>query len=286
MLELRESSGLHRGAALPVMEGRTSIGAGDDCGIVRLAPGIADRECVLVRHGGLTRPDGHARGPSVLRGMVRPIVGAVALLGFGSIAANVPALFSGSAQAVVALPAVPDRWTASAALARADTQPIVRAVSEPPPGGMYEPTRRDRADDERAGPSDLAGSAEFPLADDGERLRAGRVIARLSRQVPDAPPVTLRQASQAERLPVKVDPVMGGPSANVTIGAGRRLYVGDELAAWKLVAIESAEVMSQGQRRVEIDWWVRARESLPLATPPSAPRAAAAAPSGDESQSL
>jgi type III secretion protein D len=114
---------------------------------------------------------------------------------------------------------------------------------------------RDAELDTRLQLSESAGAWQLRGAiDDEERLRAGRVIARLHRQVPDAPSVTLRQVSQAELLPFKVDSVMSGPSANVTIGKGRRLYVGDEFGGWKLVAIDAGKVVFQGQRRVEIDW--------------------------------
>ena len=370
MRELRVLNGLHRGAALPVNEGRTSIGSGDDSDVVLVDLGIAARECVLVRHGDLIwlHPLGEgcrsARGDvirsstrvrerrafqvgelwlmvcdesaqwprrvpsprytsrrarrgrlpaggspaagqgspnrrlSALRQSVRPIVGAVALLAFASIASNVPTLFGGSAQALVATSAAPGKWTASAALVRPDLEPLVRMTPGPGHGGPDGSIHRTRADEERAAPLRAAGSltsgnpddrdrqgaldeartvlermlrdAELDTRlqlsesagawqlrgaiDDEERLRAGRVIARLHRQVPDAPSVTLRQVSQAELLPFKVDSVMSGPSANVTIGKGRRLYVGDEFGGWKLVAIDAGKVVFQGQRRVEIDW--------------------------------
>jgi type III secretion protein D len=364
MLELRVLNGLHRGAALPVMEGRTSIGAGDDCDVLLLDVGIAARECVLLRHGDLiwlhplgdgcrsargdvireskrvrTRrafqvgelwlmvcdesapwpnrvpspryasrsasrgrvPAGGspaAGGSSAPRKLVRPIVGAVVLLAFGVIASNVPMLFGGSAQAVVAAPAIPDRWTASAALVRTDTGPLVSVTPAPGQTELDAATHPDRAYEGRTAPRGAAGGrpagsrddrdrqalleeawaslqrllrdAELDTRlqlsetgdawqlrgaiDDEDRLRAGRLIARFLRQFPDAPAVTLQQVSQAELLPFKVDSVMSGPSASVTIGAGRRLYVGDEFGGWKVVAIDSAKVVFQGHRRVEIDW--------------------------------
>jgi type III secretion protein D len=364
MLELRVLNGLHRGAALPVMEGRTSIGAGDDCDVVLLDLGIAACECVLLRHGDLIwlHPIGDgcrsargdvireskrvrarrafqvgelwlmvcdessqwpnrvpspryasrsvsrgrvpvggspvAGGSSTLRKLVRPIVGAVGFLAVGLIGSNVPMFFGGSAQAVVAAPAIPDRWTASAALVRTDTEPLVRVTPAPGQADLDAATHPDRADEVRTAPRGAAGGrlagshddrdrhavldearaslqrllrdAELDTRlqlsetgdawqlrgaiDDEDRLRAGRVIARFRKQLPEAPSVTLRQVSQAELLPFKVDSVMSGPSGSVTIGAGRRLYVGDEFGGWKLVAIDSAKVVFQGHRRVEIDW--------------------------------
>jgi type III secretion protein D len=258
MLELRVLNGLHRGAALPVIEGRTSIGAGDDCDVVLLDLGIAARECVLLRHGDLIWLHPVGDGCRSARGELRRVSKRVRERRAFLVGERWPIVRDRSAQwpRRVPSPRYATRSTRrgrvfaggssaagrSSALVRPGIEPLVPTVPGPGPGGW---TRRltdialTRSVWGRAEPR-AAGLPAVTMTATGRRCSRKRGPRSSACCV----------MSQAELLPFKVDSVMSGPSASVTIGADKRLFVGDEFGGWKLAGIDSSKVVFQGHRRV------------------------------------
>jgi type III secretion protein D len=54
--------------------------------------------------------------------------------------------------------------------------------------------------------------------------------------------------------PFKITQIVGGPNGHVVLEDGRRLFLGDEVDGLRLVAIDNAKVIFDGQRRYEVRW--------------------------------
>lgn len=90
--------------------------------------------------------------------------------------------------------------------------------------------------------------------DEEERGRLERMVQAFERKY--APPVKVVATivPWSELLPFRVVQVTSGKGANVVLDSGQRLYVGDSVQAWRLVAVEPGKVVFDGKRRVEVAW--------------------------------
>ncbi|KMT55626.1 FHA domain-containing protein [Pseudomonas fildesensis] len=87
-----------------------------------------------------------------------------------------------------------------------------------------------------------------------EMALLSRMLGRFAEQFDTPVPVISRVSEGSSQPPFKITQIVGGPNGHVVLEDGRRLFLGDEVDGLRLVAIDNAKVIFDGQRRYEVRW--------------------------------
>lgn len=81
-----------------------------------------------------------------------------------------------------------------------------------------------------------------------------RMLVRFAEQYHSPVPVVNRVREGSSRPPFKIQQIVGGANGHVVLDGGKRLFLGDETDGLRLVAIDNARVVFDGQQRYEVRW--------------------------------
>lgn len=293
MYELRVLTGLHRGAALPLVGERWILGADEDADLVLFDPGIKPRHCRLewqedgwmltAMQGKITDAEGHrlealpALRPHMafsLNGIWMTIVEAntpwpsddvdVSVVPSSAPATPPAARRSGvpfflgflSAAAIVA----------TSAWATLTPEPAPAPVSEAEPDkpvlsvatDVEQQLRRMLVDRE------LGTKVQVEVSDQrivlngtllpSEQDLVGRMLTRFQQRFSTPLPIDNQISHQSPILPFEIAQITSGPMGSVVTSDGKRLFIGDELDGVRLVAVDSNKVLFKGEQDFEVIW--------------------------------
>lgn len=81
-----------------------------------------------------------------------------------------------------------------------------------------------------------------------------RMLDRFREQFDTSVPVISQVRERNTQLPFKIVQIVGGKNGHVVLEDGRRLFLGDEVDALRLTAIDNDKVVFDGQQRYEVGW--------------------------------
>ncbi|MFL7961136.1 FHA domain-containing protein [Pseudomonas kielensis] len=294
MFELRVLSGLHRGAALPLVGEEWVVGAAEEADLALYDPGICARHVRLSQlHGQWTLDplegavcDGQGQPWAALEPLLANVPFAVAGIWLCLAPAEQPwppetaqddevAAGRGSAKSA-ARPSWPRRLAIAAVVITVassawafTSQPTetLRSPAQPPAGSKValddvEAVRLELA--RMLQERDLAAGVQVELRNDrlvlvGELPRqrlamVERLIERFNARYEAPVVITAEVKERLTQLPFQIAQIVGGKRGHVVTSNGRRLFLGDQIDGLRLTAIDNNKVTFEGDQRYEVTW--------------------------------
>ncbi|MDH2435702.1 FHA domain-containing protein [Pokkaliibacter sp. MBI-7] len=294
MYELRVLTGLHRGAALPLIGEQWLIGADENADLVLFDPGIKPEHCRLqwqedswaltALQGKVTDAEGHrlesiealrANMAFAINGIWLTVVDANTPwpveddepIAAASQVATVPAqarrsvvpfvLGFLSAAAIVAT----STW---AALSPAPEQPAVNTQSASNKMSLSSSTDVEQQLKQMLNDRELGDKVKVRVHGQQVLLTGAlsrdeqdlvkRMLSRFQKRFTTPLLVDNQISTLSLKLPFDIVQITSGPMGHVVTSDGRRLFVGDELDGIRLVSIEASKVTFKGKQDYEVTW--------------------------------
>lgn len=293
MFELRVLSGLHRGAALPLVGGHWHVGACDEADLALYDPGVC------ARHVGLRCVDGRwsveaEEGPlcdeqgqrqALIANLSPGVPFAVGAIWLCVVAADQlwPEETAETAPETAAVPrqtaprpslakrlgiaaAVITLAGSAWALSTPSVDPLrLDQPASTSPRQVLETISEVRRElQHMLRERDLSTLVEVRERD-GRVVLSGAVpkdrlpvVARMIERFVERfdTPIAITDASQEQRneLPFRIVQIVGGKQGHVVTADGRRLFLGDEIEGLRLTAIDNSKVRFEGEQRYEVSW--------------------------------
>lgn len=90
--------------------------------------------------------------------------------------------------------------------------------------------------------------------DADEQSRLERLLVKFEREHRPGFPIRASVLPAIKLLPFRIVQVSGGRNANIVTADGHRLYPGDTLSGYRLVAIEGNRLSFEGRRKLDVVW--------------------------------
>ncbi|PXF32314.1 hypothetical protein WH50_05215 [Pokkaliibacter plantistimulans] len=294
MYELRVLTGLHRGAALPLIGEQWLIGADENADLVLFDPGIKPEHCRLqwqegnwaltALQGKVTDAEGHrlesieALGANVafaINGIWLTVVDAntpwpveddepiaatnpVATAPVQARRSVVPFVLGFlSAAAIVAT----STW---AALSPAPERPAVNSQNASNKMSLSSSTDVEQQLKQMLNDRELGDKVKVRVHGQQVLLTGAlsrdeqdlvkRMLSRFQKRFTTPLLVDNQISTLSLTLPFEIVQITSGPMGHVVTSDGRRLFVGDELDGIRLVSIEASKVTFKGKQDYEVTW--------------------------------
>jgi type III secretion protein D len=88
--------------------------------------------------------------------------------------------------------------------------------------------------------------------DDEDRLRLERAVQSFNAQFKPKFPITINIMSATTLLPFKVTQIISGKLAGITTEDGQRIFIGDSLDGYRLVAVQGNKASFDGKRKIDV----------------------------------
>jgi len=293
MFELRVLSGLHQGAALPLVGEQWVVGAAEDADLALYDPGICARHVRVSQRQGewlldrLEGTVGDTEGePQVLQANAPFSVAGVWLClaladqPWPSEAVLDDAAPIGASQETLkpaARPSWPKRLAIAAAVItvassawaftsqptqtvdRSPAQPLkrVKVTLDNVEAVRLELDRMLQERDLDAGVRVEVDNDRLVLVGELPRQRLAvveRLIERFNDRYDTPVTLTANVKEHLTQLPFQIAQIVGGKRGHVVTSDGRRLFLGDQIDGLRLTSIDSGKVVFEGDQRYEVTW--------------------------------
>lgn len=271
MYELRVLSGLHQGAALPLIGEQWTVGASEDDDLALFEPDLAAGALSLARLDGQWTVNGEpveAQNPwqlghvwlmishttSPWESFEQPAekvqeqtpTGKTSKWGIGLLGTAVVTLSS---------------WAMSVPVVE-EPQPAATPIDAPLPLNNTELTRdilhhmlKDRdlgSININVGQQDITLSGTLVTEEELQRL--SRMVERFNRKYQSPLPLHNEVRQRQFKLPFRITQVTTGPMAHLVTNDGNRLFVGDEVEGVRLLEIADNRIIFGGKFQLELAW--------------------------------
>lgn len=286
-LELRVVSGLHQGAALPLLDDQVTVGSGDDCDVILLDDDVQSTHLTLIRaeNGSwMTAPDQQAidLGRAIAIGRAAIMICEVGSPWQPAARSDSPDIVSPSSAThrrgfprthplafrlmcvclgFLCLSGISFITIYSSSPVAPTPLPHPAASAAPHIASPDQLEQRVTRLFKDWGVNDLVELriVEKTIQIDGvlspsELQRVNSVVSEIHREWGSDVKVELRVHPLQTTLPFEIREVFYGPVPNITLSDGARLFVGDSYLGVRLSEIRPGLMVFNGTRKIEVTW--------------------------------
>jgi type III secretion protein D len=293
MYELRVLTGLHHGAALPLVGQEWLIGTDEDADLILFDPGIKPKHCLLRlcdnhwvltgKEGKVSDQEGHQSDQ--IDGMQPQSVFAVQGIWMTIVDAATPwpeesqeaatlteETLSAEKKSPEKSSVLPFILGFISAATIAVTSTWAALAPEPKPVSLTESTSIPRL----ATPEDVSRKLHKMLTErelknitiakqphqvilngalkKEEKARLERMLTRFHQRFSTSVTIDNQVYLTSTQLPFEITQITSGSMASVVTGQGKRLFIGDELNGIRLVSVDRNKIIFKGKRSYEVTW--------------------------------